>query len=186
MSHLLLRPQRRPGQKVWEKLLDPNPTKGFGDSIQDKPPDSIRIYFQNAKGLTYYSTGLEDYYYYVQSLTLLHIDIAGLLETNTAWQHTHLQADYRRQIWKGYRQSRVTYGFPTSDVDKCLENTTYQEGGNLTSSSLEECKDPTGLGRWSGLIFGGKDGFQMTIIMAYQTCSGNIWTSQMGSTYSRE
>ncbi|KAI2498098.1 hypothetical protein MHU86_16408 [Fragilaria crotonensis] len=192
-SHKLLTPKQRIGRKIWEKPIDPDPTRSFGDTIYEKSSDSLRIYFQNVKGLTY-STGLEDYYYYVQSLTALHIDIAGLSETNTAWQHLHLQADFRSQIRKHYRQSRVSFGFPSSDIDKCSDSETYQAGGNLTmvvgnitsSSFSEGCFDPTGLGRWSGLQFRGKDGFKLTAITAYRTCSGNIRTSPLGSTYSRE
>jgi hypothetical protein len=43
------------------------------------------------KGLTYSYTG-EDYDYYMMSTQAIGADIIGMAETNTAWQHHHLQA----------------------------------------------------------------------------------------------
>jgi hypothetical protein len=174
--------------------MDQHPSVSFGDTIHKKAPGARRFFPQNVKGLTF-STGLEDYHYYVlQVITALQIDIAGLLETNTAWQHPHLQADFRKQLRKYYRQSKVHFGFPVVEIDKCAENSTYQPGEsltlvneNLTSSCFgDNHGDPTGLGRWSGITLRGKGNFNMTIITAYRTCGGNIRTYSLGSTYSRE
>ena len=101
---------------------------------------------------------------------------------------------FRSQLRKHYRQSKVNFGFPSKAIDTCSEHLTYQPGGNLTlingnltSSCLgDDPGDGTGLGRWSGLTLRGKDTFTLTIITAYHTCGGNIRTSPLGSTYSRE
>jgi hypothetical protein len=82
-------------KKTVESPIDQHPSTCYGNSVQMKSLDSIQIFFQNVKGLTH-TSGLKDYYYYVQSMTTHHIDIAGLAETNTAWQHPHLQADFRK------------------------------------------------------------------------------------------
>lgn len=189
----LLFPSSRPGRHCWENPTDMHPQESYGDSIQQKDPNNIRIFFQNVKGLTH-TTGMEDYYYYIQGLTSMHIDIAGLSETNTAWQHFHLQSDFRKQIRKHYRQSRVHFGYPVKEIDQCSERTSFQPGGNLTlvngnltsSSFGNSIEDPTGLGRWSGMSFRGKEKFLLTTITAYRTCGGNHRTASLGSTYSRE
>jgi hypothetical protein len=192
-SSALLFPKSRPGRHRWETPIDQNPFASYGDSIQQKAPGTIRVFFQNVKGLTF-TTGLEDYYYYIQGLTAFQIDIAGLSETNTAWQHLHLQSDFRQQLRKHYNLSKVHYGYPTKDIDPCTDCSTYQPGGNLTlvngnmtsSSYGDMIEDPTGLGRWSGISFRGKDHFLLTTITAYRTCGGNARTAPLGSTYSRE
>ena len=55
--------------------------------------------------------------------------------------------------------------------------------GDSTSIHLQ---DPTGLGRWSGLTFGGKNGFRFTLITAYQVCRGSASTTSIGSSFNRE
>jgi hypothetical protein len=45
---------------------------------------------------------------------------------------------------------------------------------------------PTGLGRWKGTTYRGSGQFKMSVITAYRTCGGNIRTSPLGSTFSRE
>lgn len=193
VSSALLFPKSRPGRNRWETPIDQQPFQSFGDSIQQKDPDTIRVFFQNVKGLTF-TTGMEDYYYYIQGLTAFQIDIAGLCKTNTAWQHSHLQADFRKQIRRHYRQSRVHFGSPTKSIDNCSERSTYQSGGNLTmvsgnmtsSSFGNNIEDPTGLGRWSGISFRGKEKYILTVITAYRTCGGSVRTALLGSTYSRK
>ena len=46
--------------------------------------------------------------------------------------------------------------------------------------------DPTGLGRWSGQTFRGKEAKTFSVITAYRVCTGSISTSPIGSAFSRE
>ena len=94
-SPILLLPRSRPGRKIWSSPSDPFPHNSYGDTIREKPKHGFRVFFQNVKGVSY-STGLEDNNYYVSSLKAYSIDISGLAETNTAWQHPHLQQDLRK------------------------------------------------------------------------------------------
>lgn len=128
------------------------------------------------------------------SLKAYGIDIAGLAETNTAWQHQHLQQDFRKVVHRHFRQSKVTFGGPLSTVDPCPYTETFQSGGTttvthgpLTSSVYgDEIKDSSGLGQWAGITLRGKGDYKLSIITAYRTCGGNINTSSLGSVYSRE
>jgi hypothetical protein len=80
-SNILLLPTLRPGRKQWSTPLDPNPNTSYGDNIREKPTNSLRIFFQNVKGLSH-SDGFEDYKYYLSSLHAFGVDISGLAETN--------------------------------------------------------------------------------------------------------
>ncbi|KAI2514050.1 hypothetical protein MHU86_434 [Fragilaria crotonensis] len=137
---------------------------------------------------------LEDYHYYLQSIKSFHIDVAGLVETNTCWQHNHLQSDFKKKLWKHHQQSRVVFGYPSQAIDPCSVESTYQPGGSLTAvtgtitSSIfgDSIQDPTGLGRWCGFTIRGSSDFKLTVITAYRVCSGNVRTSPLGSSFSRE
>jgi hypothetical protein len=80
-------PTQRNRRTLFRKSSDPHHSSHYGTPVS-KPKDlsSLRILFQNIKGLSHYSTG-EDQEYYLTHLRDLKIDIAGLSETNTAWQH---------------------------------------------------------------------------------------------------
>ena len=183
----------RPGRTLRERATDPNPEQRFGDAISQKHPDSTRIFFQNVKGLTYSNTG-EDYRYYLSCLRAYQVDIAGLAETNTCWSHPHLQTAFRTSLRSFPGQAKVTFGYPTRNIDPCTEKESFQAGGNLTLVTgtavsqihRQPIVDPTGLGRWSGLTFQGKLGTQLTLITGYRTCNGSVKTSPLGSTYIRE
>lgn len=192
-SSLLSLPRRRHNRKSWSNPIDPNPLTSYGDSILQKDPTSIRIFLQNVHGLTI-TPGLEEFHYYLQSLKSYHVDFAGLVETNTCWQHSFLQADFKKVLRKYFQQSRAVFGSPSPEVDKCGEKVHFQPGGSVslalgsfTSSSYREpFQDSTGLGRWCGFHFRGASGFTLSIISAYRTCGGTIATAPIGSTFSRE
>lgn len=192
-SPILLLPTHRPGRKQWSHPIDPNPHKSYGDNIREKPKHSLRIFFQNVKGFSY-SSSFDDYKYYFSSLKAYGVDIAGLAETNTAWQHPHLQQDVRKVVHKLYRQSKLVFGSTIPEIDKCAPSEVYQSGGTMTviqgpitsgvyGSAIE---DETGLGRWSGITLRGHGDYKLSIITAYRTCGGNIKTSSIGSVFSRE
>jgi hypothetical protein len=145
------------------------------------------------KGLSH-SDGFEDYKYYLSSLHAFGVDISGLAETNTAWQHAHLQQDIRKIAHRQFRQSKLMFGSPTPEIYKCSPLEVFQSGGvmslvqgTITSSIYGNVlKDDTGLGRWTGVTLRGHGDYKMSIITAYRTCGGNIKTASIGSVFSRE
>lgn len=192
-SSILLLPKRRPGRNVWSSPIDPHPHTHFGNTIREKPKNGIRVFFQNVNGLSQ-SSDFADYKYYLSCLSAYDIDIAGLAETNIAWQHAHNQQDFRHIAHRQFRISKVTFGFPDAQVDPCSSNDSRQSGGTVSilqgaiTSRIygNNITDDTGLGRWTGVTLRGRDGYMISIITAYRTCGGNIKTSPLGSVFSRE
>lgn len=185
-------PIYRPGRTLRHPInIDLNTS--YGDSIHDRHPNSLRIFFQNVKGLTYSTTG-EDYAYYFSCATSLGADIIGMAETNSAWSHYHLQHSLHTTAKKQFNQHKIAYSSPSTDIDPIPENETFQSGGTLTIAtnnlvpmvSGETYHDKTGLGRWSDISFQGKQNLNLTVFTAYRVCKGNIQTSPTGSSFSRE
>jgi hypothetical protein len=188
-----LSPPARPGRKSRQNPLDAHPTKSYGDAIIQKSDNTVRLFFQNVKGLSS-SAGSEDYRYYMNCLHTLQVDVAGLAETNTCWQHSHLRNDLMHVIRRHYRQNKVVFGSPSSDIDPIPSNETFQAGGMVTmvTGGLvsrvqgKPVSDPTGLGRWTGITLCGSDQQQLTIITAYRICSDSIRNAPLGSAIARE
>ena len=192
-SSILLLPNSRPGRILTRKQTDQQANQSFGDAIVYKDSGSIRFFFQNVKGLTY-STGVEDYKYYMSQMAVFDVDCFGLAETNTAWQQYYLQLGYRESIRRQFRLGKSVFGYPTEAVDKCSMGDTFQAGGCLTTIQGRHTTmvqghgivDPTGLGRWSGLTLEGKGGSKLSIITVYRVCEGSVRHAPIGSALVRE
>jgi hypothetical protein len=140
------------------------------------------------------SKGSDDYRYFLNSLQSLHVDVAGLAETNTCWQHSHLRDDFTNVVRRYHRQSKTVFGSPTPEIDPIPLSETFQAGGTVTmvmGSLVSRVNggiilDPTGLGRWSGVTFSGSESQKLTVITAYRVCSGSIRSVPLGSSFARE
>ena len=74
------------------------------------------------------------------------------------------------------------------------ENESYQPGGTITFATKKMATlahrqafiDTTGLGRWSGLHFRGKENRIFTTITAYRVCTGSIQSVPIRSSFARE
>ena len=187
----------RPNRIPFRKQGDPQALQSYGDPITqvEKQSRAIRIFFQNIKGLSYTNT-TEDYKYVFRQLEDLQIDIAGLAETNTAWQHTFLRNELltaARSIGAG-QTSRISFASPSTQIDAIPNKETFQAGGSITTTTGAwttttlgpDIQDPTGLGRWSGMHFRGKNRNVLSIITGYRTCTGTRLSSHIGSTFHRE
>ena len=180
---------------VFPTTLDDNPGASYGSSIQrTKQEHCLRIFFQNIKGLSH-THSREDYIYYLDQFRDLQVDIAGLAETNTAWQHQFLRQEFTSQARRaGAGLSKTSFGSPSPSVDFIPSTETYQAGGSLTlclgcwTTAIlgSDIEDPTGLGRWSGLTLRGKHDNVLQVITAYRTCAGSRQTASLGSTFHRE
>ena len=177
------------------KTGDPFAAASFGDSIwKPKQATCLRFFHQNVKGLTY-TTGGEDYEYYMHSLKELDIDICGMSETNTPWQHHYLRQEFTNRARRHRHMVKIAFGSPDPTVDSVVPATeTFQTDGSLTIAmnttvtilAPGDIKDNTGLGRWSGLTLRGKQNRYLTVVTAYCRCGGTINTANIGGTFSRE
>ncbi len=155
----------------------------------------MRFFFQNLHGLLSASLGSDAYRYFMTSLQSLHVNVAGLAETNTSCQHPHLREDFNNLARRFHRQCRTVFGSPSAAIDPIHPSETYQAGGTITmavGSSLvsrihgNSISDPTGLCRWSGITFSGSETQKLTVITAYRVCSGSIRSVPLGSSFAQE
>jgi hypothetical protein len=192
-SSLLSIPSHRPNRQSRKTPIDTYIERSYGDSIIQKKPGHIRLFFQNVKGLSS-TAGKEDYKYYMHCLQTLQVDVAGLSETNTCWTHPHLQNDLRSVVRKYYAQNKVTFGSPSASCDPIPVTEYFQAGGNVSivtgtlASRIDgaSIQDKTGLGRWNGVTMSGQNGQKLTILTAYRVCAGSVKSASMGSAYYRE
>jgi hypothetical protein len=189
----LLPMNHRPGRNPLRQTQDIDLHASYGDSHYERSPNTIRIFFQNVKGLTYTTTG-EDYAYYLSCTAELGADIVGMAETNSAWEHFHIRNTFSTIARKQFSLHKVNYSSPTTEIDPIPVNESFQAGGTLTLATNnlvpmalgEKHSDKSGLGRWSAISFRGKEEKLFTVITAYRVCKGNIQSSSIGSAYSRE
>ena len=185
----------RPGRHYRKKEfgVQEHMSKEYGDSVHQKKVNSVRFFFQNVKGLTYSSSG-EDYEYYLHNIQQLQVDIAGLAETNTPWQHHYIKSEFISRVKKMYPLSKTVFGSPNTEIDPIPESESFQAGGNAlivqgqwtTATQRSIIQDPTGLGRWSGVSVTGKRDRAISILVGYRTCKGSITSSGLGTTFHRE
>ena len=184
----------RPG-RYFKKFHDDDITilNNYGDNIHHKNVSSVRVFFQNVKGLTYSSSG-EDYEYYLHNLQTLMVDIVGLAETNSPWQLFHLRSEFLQRVKKYHSISKTAFGMIDPCNDPVHNNDKFQSGGNITSVfgkwsttiQKNEIIDPQGLGRWSGVTITGQKSKAISIITGYRSCKGHITTAGIGTTFHRE
>ena len=131
----------------------------------------------------------------MQQLAELQVDICGMAETNTAWQHPYLRSEFNAAIQaSGIRISKVHFASPSRDVDDVPSKETFQAGGSITATLGawtttvfgSEIQDPSGLGRWSGVNIRGRKNNILSLITGYRSCSGSKFTAPLGSTFNRE
>ena len=174
-------------------ILRPGRNASYGDSIHERHDSTIRIFFQNVKGLTYSATG-EDYGYYLSCVSSLGADIIVMAETNSAWEHSHIRTTFHATARKQFQSHKVHFSSPSKDIDPMPDTESFQSGGALTlatntlvSMALgDPSKDISGLGRWSTISFRGQEDRKFTVFTAYRVCKGHIQPSHIGSAYSRK
>jgi hypothetical protein len=165
----------------------------YGESVDIRDPSHIRIYFQNVKGLSYSTSG-QNYGYYLSCIANIDADITGMAETNSAWQHHHLQSKFKANVHRQFQMAKISFSSPSQEIDPMPENESYQAGGTVTLATTKTVtlsfgqpfSDPTVLGRWSGLHFRGKSNKIFTTITAYRVCTGSIRSAQLASSFDRE
>lgn len=189
-------PNYRPSRISQRKNEDPFAITTYGTPIhQHKPARAIRVFFQNIKGLSH-SSNSDDYQYVMQQLAEIQVDIIGMAETNTAWQHSFLRHELHAAIQaSGIRLAKVNFASPSYQVDNLPPTETFQAGGSITATLgtwttaafSPEILDMSGMGRWSGIHIRGKHNNILSIITGYRTCSGSKLTAPLvGSTFHRE
>ena len=145
----------------------------FGDHITVKPKNTIRIASQNVNCI-----GISNYNNYkleeAKSWLLQNeIDIVGWQEVGIAF---HILPKYERlaERIKDIRWKKIR-SITSNNKHESVNKTQY--GGTAVMSFDEAAhrvkktgSDPTGLGRWSWMLFEGKNNYTTRIISAYVPC----------------
>ena len=161
--------------------------------MHDKSTRALRIFFQNINGLTFTQNG-EDYDYVHGTLDTMKADMVGLSETNSPWNNHLLTDGYRRAANRYAGISKTHFSSANDLIDPIDSSTLQQSGGTVstvnggwtTSVRKSIIKDPTGLGRWSGVIIGGKQDKRLAIITGYRVCEQSRTSAGENTSYARE
>ena len=111
-------PNSRPTRIQTRRNEDSFALASYGQSIHvPKSEAAMRVFFQNIKGLTH-STNNEDYRYVMHQFIEMKVDICGMAETNTAWQHPYLRHEFNSAITaSGMRLSKANFASPSREID---------------------------------------------------------------------
>jgi hypothetical protein len=121
----------RPGRNAFRQTNEIDLNTSYGNSIHERHESTIRIFFQNVRGLTYSATG-EDYGYYLSCVSSLGADIIGMAETNSAWEHSHIRTTFHATARKQFQSHKVHFSSPSKDIDPMPDTESFQSGGTLT------------------------------------------------------
>jgi hypothetical protein len=140
----------------------------IGDLLPiDKTHDTIRIYFQNANGIS--KNSWMDWSHASTLAQSMHIDVIGIAETNVLW------TEPRRQYAKSFLKKTIKQANMATCSSTEVGCGEYLPGGiascvvgNLTGHIIATIKDTSGLGRWAGHIIAGKNNKHLVIITAYR------------------
>ena len=120
-----------PLRKTIQKPIDIDIHLSYGNSIHDREPSTLRIFFQNVKGLAYTTTG-KDYGYYLSSVSSLSANIIGMAEANSTWTRFHVWQTFHASARRQYTSRKVSFSSSSADVHPLPEKESYQSGGMLT------------------------------------------------------
>ena len=164
-------------------------TAHFGDALSKKKPHNLRIWYNNINGLS--SSTLTDKAPDLLTLQSLHqIDIICLAESNSNWS----SLPFTKSI-----ESRLHYDPRTPFTASTAYNThkrlpIHQQGGTAIAcfgsmalstlpTSNHTHNDPTGLGRWTSILFESHCKPNLRIVIAYNPCHGTASKSSFNSVY---
>ena len=152
----------------------PDKNEDWGDMMETKQQNCLRIYYQNINGLKYN----ESWDKCKQTIDMLHtneIDIAGFTETNINWNHQRTQ--YVRTLLRQRNRNSLLI---TSSSDEQTKQS-YQPGGtsmilqnNVLGTIDKHDSDKRGLGRWTYCIIQGKNNKKVAFITAYRVSQNSV------------
>jgi hypothetical protein len=156
----------------------------WGDSIDEKPKDATRIFFQNTNGISA-ANGFVAASEVGFTSNANEVDIHCLAETNLDWEYKdtrHACNEHLRPFWP---ISKLVTASSTITYDSQYQpgGVATMVGGNLVGRLSNHEADSHGLGRWTTCTFRGKENTKLTIITAYQVCDDNISRNSTKTAY---
>ena len=147
----------------------------WGDSIHDDPGDLHRVYYQNIDGIRNTNDTKK---LYASSMAELKVGTFCWADHSLNLSQVPVKQSLTRAITAFFGMTWTACSFnvlppgPTA-----LQMSGYQPGGTLTTttgkwvtcSTGSPIVDPSGLGRWSGLCYQGKQNKKLAIVTAYRS-----------------
>jgi hypothetical protein len=159
--------------------------EAWGASINNKPSNTFRIYFQNINGLQL-RTNKSKYQPHLSYMRETEISISGFAETNTNWNYKNIKKQISAHTKTAYDNYSIAF---TNNTFNPPDRSPYLPGGCLqlstghwTSRIIEEIKDPRKMGRWTGHKFRLREGKTMSVITAYRPCQQSVSDATQAST----
>jgi hypothetical protein len=146
-------------------------TSYWGDSIHCSPGDLHRVYFQNLDGLR---NDNEEIDLYVESMLQYQVGTFCWTDPSLDFTQPAAKSKIQSHTLAHFKTARTAF---SSSIIHNEGNSLYKPGGTLTTTTGkwttrsigQPITDDSGMGRWSGLSFLGKNGRQLSILTAYRS-----------------
>jgi hypothetical protein len=147
----------------------------WGDDIRNKPESSHhRIYFQNLDGMRNDSDEID---LYISSMAKLNVDTICWADPGLDFSQKPIRHKVQVTFQNHFKKTKIV--FSSCQLPETFDHRSsgYQPGGTLTATTGRWVSrtngtmlaDPSGMGRWSGITFIGKDGKSISIITGYRS-----------------
>ncbi len=157
-------------------LSEADDSSAWGDSILEDPSEFHRIYFQNIDGVRNDSDELD---LYISSMAHYNIGTFCWADPGLDFSQFPIQQKVKQPLSARSYFSAAKSAFSSSVLprDSTAPASGYQPGGTLTVTKNQwasrsigaQLLDPTGMGRWSGLSYLGKQGKRLALLTAYRS-----------------
>jgi hypothetical protein len=146
-------------------------TTYWGDTIHCPPGELHRVYFQNLDGLRNDSEEID---LYVETMLQYQVGTFCWTDPSLDFLQSPAKSKLRFHTLAHFKTARTA--FSSSNIPN-EGNSLYKPGGTLTTTTgkwTTRCvgqplSDPSGMGRWSGLSYLGKNGRRLSIITGYRS-----------------
>ena len=150
------------------ELTRPIPTL-FGTPAAHRAPGHVRILFQNVRGIPKSSLDPTNHAW-SSRLSAYRTDVALLSEVNANWSaipHEDQLAVRCKEYWATTRCQVAWNKHHDKDSTHLQGGTATLAIGNISHQSTTSGTDPSGLGRWSWMLFRGPNGAKIITVSAY-------------------
>jgi hypothetical protein len=151
------------------------PTDEHGyDKLNSKRSDSSRFVFINMNGIPKSSNNILNRSL-LQAINESGADVIGIAEHNCNFSKLPPQDQWHERVQEWWESSKSSISSNKHDHSEShyLPGGTITVAINKTSHRVQpqsSPNDPSGMGRWSSILFRGSQGIQLRVITAYRVC----------------
>jgi hypothetical protein len=156
---------------LYGKNIDLQDVEEYGDIMEKKPPNVLRLLFFNINRLPIKKNTTKSKKL-ISFIANKQIDIAMLAEIGLYWKNVHPHDKWFERVHEAFQSTKYSIAYNTNE-DKLTD--TVQFGGVITMATDDESKrvtnygiDPSGLGRWSWIKLAGREQHALIVVSAYR------------------